>query len=41
MERLCHLEHAETNQLELDTSNRDTVNMFFHNVGGQSSNGGS
>ena len=30
MERLCRLKYDETKQMELDTSNRDTVNMFFY-----------
>jgi len=41
MERLCHLKYAETNQMELYTCNRDTVNMFLYDLRGRSNNGGS
>jgi len=32
MEGLCRLEYAETKQMELYTSNRDTVNMFLYDL---------
>ena len=38
---VCRLEYGETKQMELDTSNRDTVNMFLYDLRGRSNNGGS